>query len=100
MWTKLFELKWEIPLDNGIGKIEISLKLPNFGFPPHAFVNCNSDPVVPLLTMLKWWMKPFYFDDERYGYFADDVLQATALHRYVSCKGDIANVNHYCGCFY
>jgi hypothetical protein len=91
MWTKLFQLRWEIPLDDSNGRIEISLKLPFFGFPPHAFVDSNSDPVLPNLSMLSWWATPFDFP-ERYGYFANDVLQATALHRYLSNKGQIISL--------
>jgi hypothetical protein len=93
MWTKLFDLRWDIPLEKGIGKIEISLKLPYFGFPPHAFVDSNSDPVLPSLSILRWWNKPVDdFPKKKYGYFADDVLQATALHRYLSNKGQLMSL--------
>jgi hypothetical protein len=91
MWTKLFQMKWEIPLAGNKGKIEISLKLPHFGFPPHAFVDFKSDPVV---HPLKCVTLNHLFDSETipgnyaYGYITDDVLQATVLQRYLFHEGE------------
>jgi hypothetical protein len=91
MWTKLFQMKWEIPLAGKKGKIEISLKLPHFGFPPHAFVDSKSDPVVIPLKCVTF---NGLFDSEpipsnyAYGYITDDVLQATVLQRYLFHEGE------------
>jgi hypothetical protein len=90
MWTDIFKLKWEIAMP-GKGKIEISLKLPHFGFPPHAFFDSKSDPVVHELHSAIW--HEVYISDDvpnnhGYGYIADDVLQATVLQRYLFGEGE------------
>jgi len=83
MWTNIFKLRWEIPLTEG--KITISLKLPHFGLPPHAFVDSKSDPEIHALRNLAWAPNEFDVpcDECGYGYIADDVLQATVLQRYL-----------------
>ena len=90
MWTDIFKLRWEIPLP-GKGYIEVSLKLPHFGLPPYAFVDCKSDPLVHELKSATWttvYISETLSATHGYGYIADDVLQATVLQRYLFGEGE------------
>ena len=85
MWTDIFQLRWTIPLPDK-GWIEISLKLPHFGFPPYAFVDSKNDPIVHELKSATWYevyISETLSSNHGYGYIVDDVLQATALQRYL-----------------
>ena len=74
MWTDIFKLRWKIPLP-GKGYIEVSLKLPHFGLPPHAFVDYKSDPLVHELKSATWtevYRSETLSATHGYGYIADE----------------------------
>ena len=84
------KLRWKIPLPSK-GYIEVSLKLPHFGLPPHAFVDSKSDPLVHELKSATWtevYTSETLSATHGYGYIADDVLQATVLQRYLFGEGE------------
>lgn len=84
MWTQVFKLRWTIPLLNDKGSLVLSLKLPHFGFPPYAFVDSKSDPMIQKLRKTNWYFNDVFTEDESGpGHLADDILQATALQRYL-----------------
>jgi hypothetical protein len=39
----MYKLKWEFPIKNG--KLIVSLRPPQYGIPPWAFISSTSDPI-------------------------------------------------------